>query len=112
MSLPEEPTAPAFTEQDVIDHITARMTAGTNAHGELIPTTIERIDFLTRREFQHSYPDVPENTPLCVVVLHGAFSFSGPPFLRRQGFVPISDTLTQVYHARTGNLLLEAGRLP
>ena len=108
----EDPTAPAFTEQDVIDHIAAHMPFGTYAQSELIPTTIERIDFLPRQEFPHSYPDVPGDTPLCVVTLRGAFAFSSPPSLRRQDSVPRSDTLTQAYDARTGNLLLETGPLP
>lgn len=80
-----------------------------------VPATLQASDvailstsFVTAQEVRarlHSAKlGLPDNAPLCLVVLSGKFVFSGPP-----GQTPTFPIGIEVFDARTGNLIQSGG---
>ena len=95
------PAEHTFTALDVLAYATTHYSGA----------TVARIEFLTNgtlRTRRGHGEHLPDDTPLCLLTLHGAFVHGLPPFIRRlQIAVPIKDRLVLTFHGVTGNLLSE-----
>ena len=90
-----------FTALDVLAYATTHYSGA----------TVARIEFLTNEALRTrcGYGEhLPDDTPLCLLTLHGKFVHELPPFIRRlQIAVPIKNRLALTFHGVTGNLLSE-----
>ena len=100
------PASGQITEAQVRDYVTSHRLP----HADATNVAIVSTSFLTHQQVRtllHSANlGLPDDAPLCLVVMSGKFAFSGPP-----GATPTFPYADEVFDARTGNLL-QAGGLP
>ena len=104
------PGEPAFTEQDVRDHV-ARRPVGLVRVRAVGPASVETVEFLAGRAVAARLRrgiNQPDEALLCLVTLSGTFTVEGgrPPLPGQPVRPPdVASRAYQVYDARTGELL-------
>jgi len=73
-------------------------------------TSVQSIRFMSSQQVRSTLHSanlgLPDDAPLCLVLLNGQFVFPGPP-----GQTPTFSTGVEVFDVRTGNLLQHGGLL-
>ena len=106
----DNPNAPSFTKADVQAYITAHPAPPRMTLAEGYTVKILTTDFISSKEasqrMQGEYVGLPDTVLVCYVTLQGPFLLShvSSPFGAKP-FAP-SETVTEVFDAHTGNLLV------
>jgi len=98
--------ASTFTVKDVEAYVATHQSLGrARVNG---PVTVAKVEFLPTQKVNERLKTTispADGTLLCLVQLRGAFTAAAPPGANGRSF-PVA---YQVFDARTGNLLVEAG---
>ena len=105
-AIPVSPPNSQISDAQVRSYVTSHRIP----HAQATDVAILSTSFITSQQVRsllHSANlGLPDDEPMCVVVMSGKFVFSGPP-----GATPTFPIAVEVFDARTGNLL-QAGGLP